>query len=277
MNRLLWGDDFGRCFCVSNSILVFGCWMMFFFFFELLVVATLGLLLVEVVFFFFLSGWLISFQFWGKDSLRYVYIYIFIYICCYIHVCCMNIFCCVDTKHSVFCMCMQNVHLLILCCGDHPWGMRKTPLLRKEYPHSKSGGFGCYNCFHRFLVADSCFSNAELEQSFGWKNPLDSLASFCVHNYFLANISNIQHIQQFLRLPRGGDFFFLCRLTSEAPTIWAGGSGQRRLVCHEKNAPLSSFIEWDSIRMRIPCLLTQPTDKSWKLLGLPCWYRKNTV
>ena len=73
--------------------------------------------------------------------------------------------------------------------------MWKTPQLREEYPRSKSGGFGCYNCFHRFLVADSCFSNGELEQRSGEKNPLESLAIFGVH-IFLGG-EQIKHINIF--------------------------------------------------------------------------------
>lgn len=155
-----------------------------FFFLNYLLLQRWGYCWLKLCFFFFLSGWLISFQFWGKDSLRYVYIYIYLHMLLYSCLLYDN-FSVVWTPSSLYSMCMQNFHLLILCCGDHPWGMQKTPQWRKEYPRSKSGGFGCYNCFHRFVVADSCFSNGEFfQQSSGWKKSIGILGYFWCTQFF---------------------------------------------------------------------------------------------
>ena len=213
MNRLLWGHDFGRCFCGSNWIFwcldVGWCWV-FVVFFWITCCCNVGVTVGWscVSFFSGLGGWF-HFNFEAKiawDMYIYIYLHMLLYSCLL-----YDNFSVVWTPSSLYSMCMQNFHLLILCCGDHPWGMQKTPQWRKEYPRSKSGGFGCYNCFHRFVVADSCFSNGEFfQQSSGCKIPLESLAIFGVHNFFGgANISNIQHNQQFVLLPRrGGECFF---------------------------------------------------------------------
>ena len=144
--------------CVKLDFLVFGCWMMLgfcCFFLNYLLLQRWGYCWLKLCFLFFLSGWLISFQFWGKDSLRYVYIYIYLHMLLYSCLLYDN-FSVVWTPSSLYSMCMQNFHLLILCCGDHPWGMQKTPQWRKEYPRSKSGGFGCYNMLQLFPSFCSC-------------------------------------------------------------------------------------------------------------------------